>query len=356
MRWHPSPERGERGAGSVACVACAQQSVVVVRVLEGTEESRARVCVEREELCAAVCRDGGPTEFLAARSLGTRGVCAQVLGARRRSRRRARSLHARDSREARRSASASVVHWRAGRSTPALLVVLMATSDRAYVFLDVDGVLLPFGDGVPDWQNGDALPDATLEALSFVLERTGATIVLSSTWRASDDAQRQLLTEFARFAKVDGSSPLGRVRAFEHTTSKVLFDCRQREIWRWITERQPEGKIGAWVAIDDEPLIDGPEAARHRAAFAGHVVQTRSDVGLTMALAERAVALLKAQQPQLAGVPPSRGSRRQAAVTQQQQSSRPSARMSAGSGEPAAYVDLDAMGSARSRKRSAVER
>jgi hypothetical protein len=50
------------------------------------------------------------------------------------------------------------------------------------IFLDVDGVVLPFGPGLNE-DHADLFPLPCLEALNSIVEASGATIVLSSTWR-----------------------------------------------------------------------------------------------------------------------------------------------------------------------------
>jgi len=61
------------------------------------------------------------------------------------------------------------------------------------VFLDVDGVLLPFGDGAAAGPADGGFPDAPLAALSAILEASGATVVLSSTWRCSALSKASLM-------------------------------------------------------------------------------------------------------------------------------------------------------------------
>jgi len=70
---------------------------------------------------------------------------------------------------------------------------------RAFVLLDIDGVLLPFGDGVSndDDSNFD-FKESCLSALSKIISATAATIVLSSTWRAVPSSQAHIISEFKR--------------------------------------------------------------------------------------------------------------------------------------------------------------
>ena len=63
--------------------------------------------------------------------------------------------------------------------------------------------------------------------------------------------------------------------------------------------------IAAWVALDDEELVEprGWEGVtedsngRHRAMFRGHVVKTRSEIGLTDSDARHAIAILRGELP-----------------------------------------------------------
>lgn len=54
----------------------------------------------------------------------------------------------------------------------------VSTQPNSYLFLDVDGVMLPFTSN----QN-DAFSDQCCEALFKIVESTGAIIVLSTSWR-----------------------------------------------------------------------------------------------------------------------------------------------------------------------------
>jgi hypothetical protein len=161
---------------------------------------------------------------------------------------------------------------------------------RRVIFLDVDGVLLPFGDDAEQLPEDGSFPDQPLHALSHIVERTGAEIVLSSTWRMHPSAMNEITSAFFFFATRFGG-PLGNITHFEHTTSLANHSVRQWEIAEWLDSPAAEG-VSRWVALDDEELLAGSECAARRSRFEGHVVKTQSHIGLTPELAELAVSLI----------------------------------------------------------------
>ena len=105
------------------------------------------------------------------------------------------------------------------------------------VFLDVDGVLLPFGDGAAAGPADGGFPDAPLAALSAILEASGATVVLSSTWRCAPEAIAELTSAFFFYACTHGG-PLGDIGSFAHMTNPAAAHLtRQAEIAEWLVRR-----------------------------------------------------------------------------------------------------------------------
>ena len=93
------------------------------------------------------------------------------------------------------------------------------------VFLDIDGVLLPFGGDKP--YDSEHFCETALQALSDILAACPeAELVLSSTWRCGG-GDICAIAEFAAFASKHPGSPLGGVKEFKYTTSLAQYDHRQ---------------------------------------------------------------------------------------------------------------------------------
>ena len=180
----------------------------------------------------------------------------------------------------------------------------MAHDRKPLIFLDIDGVLLPFGDGAEEVTPPQLFPDSTVAALSFILEQVPtAALVLSSTWRANPQFQADIIAEFARYAAAHSASPLGQIHSFARTTCLHTHGVRQHEIYKYLQALSIHPP--AWVALDDEPLLEGRECQELRHHFVGHAVQCESSKGLTQELAATAVSQLRKQLESKLAAPPS---------------------------------------------------
>lgn len=161
------------------------------------------------------------------------------------------------------------------------------------LFLDMDGVLLPFGDNVNSSLEKKLFPDETLAALSLILaELPNTVIVLSSTWRVRPEYRSEIIESFQMYGKQHGG-PLATIEKFHDHTDINNHSERQWEIKHWLTTTQTN--VRAWVALDDEELIHGESNERFRDEFEGHVIKTNSETGLTTSDARQAIALLNEQ-------------------------------------------------------------
>ncbi|KAG7361228.1 hypothetical protein IV203_036328 [Nitzschia inconspicua] len=150
------------------------------------------------------------------------------------------------------------------------------------LFLDIDGVLLPFPKK-EDHDNDALFPQSTVQALQHLLKETGAELVLSSTWRVRPDFVHDIVVCLQEYG-------VG-IQRFLDITDPNMHSERQWEIAKWLTDHQQPGSTIVWLALDDENLLDGDANQRFRKVFEGHVVQTKSDVGLTMEDAIRGLDL-----------------------------------------------------------------
>ena len=143
------------------------------------------------------------------------------------------------------------------------------------IFLDVDGVLAKL-----DLEyRYTRLNQECVDALKVLLERTGAEIVLSSSWRYSHTPEQftRLLTDYGLTATVIGSTPMAEV-----TGSGLLIGCtRGEEIASWLLTNNASDR--PFVILDDFE-----EFGR----FTPRWVQTDHRNGLTLADVEQACALL----------------------------------------------------------------
>jgi len=140
----------------------------------------------------------------------------------------------------------------------------LPAEDRSrVVFLDIDGVLLPAGSVETIIVDGVALPvrermsesdfsAAALTNLRSVIERTGASVVLSSEWRRTE-VMRNSIGVVLRTRDIPQPRDSTRVLAIrpelqKHDPAIVWCERRAREITAWL-KQHPEVK--SWVAIDD---------------------------------------------------------------------------------------------------------
>lgn len=172
--------------------------------------------------------------------------------------------------------------------------------DQIFLFLDIDGVLLPFGGNGGESSglssnccficDGCLFPNRNLSALTQILEAFPTiSIVLSSTWRVQPKFRQQIIDSFRAYAYLYGG-PLLETDLYD-ITDPGMHTERQHEIYSWLQSRP----CIAWIALDDEDLVDGAVNAENRSFFEGHVVKTESHVGLTDGDARTAIALLQKQ-------------------------------------------------------------
>ena len=162
------------------------------------------------------------------------------------------------------------------------------------LFLDIDGVLLPFPDAPDEIGEGRLFPNEPLAALSKILiafQEGSVELVLSSTWRVKDSNRQDILNDFQAY----GHGPLAQMKGdFSYITDPTFHGERQHEIHRWL-RTMSHLEIAAWVALDDEELLEGSANAAYRKHFEGRVVHCNSRVGLTEEQADEAVVLIRKQ-------------------------------------------------------------
>lgn len=163
----------------------------------------------------------------------------------------------------------------AALNQPGNALAKKAGKARPIIFQDVDGVLnhSASGDGTVD--------PMLVDNLKGIVKDTGARLVISSAWRKSDGAMKEL-------KKLTGPE---LAKEFYSKTPSLCPDtsCRAREIFGWMFSH-PGATRGGWIAIDDRDI-----EAQNRALMKNYFVHTDATQGLTKAKAKQAVDLLREQ-------------------------------------------------------------
>lgn len=217
------------------------------------------------------------------------------------------------------------------------------------IFLDIDGVLLPFGGSGDNsskdnlsFKDGCIFPIGAMDALTTLLQRicdislgTAASsglairgnpvLVLSSTWRARPEFIQDILSSFRAYNVGDGKSRELNdkdVLKIWDNHQESFFDIidtnyhatRHDEIYKWVNENKQQRNfsskhakvakkkylVRSWIALDDEDLVN--VEGRISTDAIEHAVQTKSSVGLTNADVNVGVELVKTQMQEFHGI------------------------------------------------------
>lgn len=142
------------------------------------------------------------------------------------------------------------------------------------LFLDIDGVLL----NEQDYRtNGSrVIPQERVDLIKQACDRTGAVIVVSSTWRYSDET-RDRLTMMGLSLHPDWRTIRSRVEG-----ALIMAEIRGDEIKQWL-DAHPE--VASFAIVDDDSDMRPEQMSRF--------VQTQFSTGVTPAHVERLVAILQ---------------------------------------------------------------
>ncbi len=202
------------------------------------------------------------------------------------------------------------------------------------IFLDIDGVLLPFGGtNAEQSSEGCVFPDCTMDALTSLLHRANnlflddkpqqwqhstngihdassspsCKLVLSSTWRARSDFIQDILDSFRVYAtKKARSVPTvmqiwePHLGSFFDITDPNFHSTRHDEIYSWLRQREQKQNqtsdfiVRSWIALDDEDLVSVEGKVSQDAM--DHAVFIKSSVGLTLEDVSSGIQLLERQR------------------------------------------------------------
>ena len=163
---------------------------------------------------------------------------------------------------------------------------------RKIIFLDIDGVL-----NTQDWHSrmtkdtprdefGWAFDPVAVENLAHIVKETGASIVISSSWKFLGLAK---LKEMWKIRNLPGTvlditpnTVSDEMLLNANLDEMELGVCRGNEIKEWLSKHK--GEVSNYVIIDDfDDMLSEQE---------DHVVLTNTLIGITDFDAEKAITIL----------------------------------------------------------------
>lgn len=158
---------------------------------------------------------------------------------------------------------------------------------RKIIFLDIDGVLnsVEYFEQTKDCTGYTEINPEKVKLLKEIIDRTGAEIVLSSTWR--DLGKRKNEPEHPMYTYLTDTLKEYGMEIVDHTP--YIGQDRPKEIKAWLDNQHDKGI--RFVSLDD----DFPECKYDEAGIGNCLVSTsfyEKDGGLRHEHAEKAVEIL----------------------------------------------------------------
>jgi len=121
---------------------------------------------------------------------------------------------------------------------------------KKFLYTDIDGVLCLGSEWTPKqtpWGLMYRFNKKAVEIYNYILEKTGAEIIVTSDWKNDHD-----LEELGEIFEWQGviKKPIGVTSSTKYTNIFFIDRDRCREILKHVEEHKPD----RWVAIDDMPL------------------------------------------------------------------------------------------------------
>ena len=164
---------------------------------------------------------------------------------------------------------------------------------RKIIFLDIDGVLNTkewhsrMTKDTPKDEYGYAFDPVTVKNLAHIIDKTGADIVISSSWKFYGVAKLRKMWEIRNLPgtilDITPNTISDEMLLNANLEEFQLGVCRGNEIKEWLSRHK--GEVSNYVIIDDfDDMLPEQE---------DHVVLTDTLIGITEFDAEKAIAILK---------------------------------------------------------------